>query len=661
MADDADPEQFEILLSSIKRHFEREEFDRSLKLCAKAIEARPDLDVGLRCRIFALLNLSRWSEALEECTKAKGVDAEVVAFERAYCLYRLNRFQEAIDFLEASQKVREADEDEERWQRLEAQVRYRMGDYAICAKTYSQLFEDNSEDIGLLVNAVASGVSGGEARQAAHMLGSQEELLQNSYELCFNLACALLDEGKLDEAEGQLDAAKRICINELVEAEELTADDVVAQEAHEEIAAIQVQKGVVLHRRGLTTEAASVYNTVLRRRLTKSQEADITVLAVAANNVVAISPKRKSMLDSLKRFSTGSKEPLEHKLTRRQSLEMSTNKCALFIQSRKVDEARREVQKLSEGFPGHPRVVIIQAALAQLEKKSKGEEVLQTYAADHPDCMDVLFCLAQIYCETKRLDKAAEVFSKLPARSRATPSTVEAIAAVHIRMKSPDKALACVQDAVDYWKAQDGDDRDEETFAAVLRLAIKLAEQLGGKELLAEAYQLLLEHIDGSDVEALCGLVSVLASTDLERAEQYAERMQVPDYDHLDAEELELGAIPKVGLSSKRVAQDGEAAEGKVVTKKRRGRKGRKPRFPKGFDPKNPGPPPDPERWLPKWQRTETLKKMRKRDKTLFRGPQGAMPVDDNAFRKTGPSTAQVEAARDNTTRRNQGRKKGKK
>ena len=31
----------------------------------------------------------------------------------------------------------------------------------------------------------------------------------------------------------------------------------------------------------------------------------------------------------------------------------------------------------------------------------------------------------------------------------------------------------------------------------------------------------------------------------------------------------------------------------------------RKIRYPKGFDPENPGPPPDPERWLPKRERSE--------------------------------------------------------
>jgi hypothetical protein len=38
------------------------------------------------------------------------------------------------------------------------------------------------------------------------------------------------------------------------------------------------------------------------------------------------------------------------------------------------------------------------------------------------------------------------------------------------------------------------------------------------------------------------------------------------------------------------------------------------------FDPANPGPPPDPERWLPKWQRSDA-KKLRKKMKSKVGGP----------------------------------------
>ena len=52
-----------------------------------------------------------------------------------------------------------------------------------------------------------------------------------------------------------------------------------------------------------------------------------------------------------------------------------------------------------------------------------------------------------------------------------------------------------------------------------------------------------------------------------------------------------------------------------VVSKKIKKRK-KKVRYPKNFDPENPGPLPNPERWLPKWERKEWKKKKGMKSKT---------------------------------------------
>jgi signal recognition particle subunit SRP72 len=226
-----------------------------------------------------------------------------------------------------------------------------------------------------------------------------------------------------------------------------------------------------------------------------------------------------------------------------------------------------------------------------------------------------------------------------------------------------------LREAIDFWTNEGSE--HEETLASVLHIATRL--DLKDSAFAAEVFQLYLEKIDGTDTEALCGLVQALASSDPEQAQRYAERLQVPSYDHLDAEELEMASIPKIDKSKKikeseketdEKKDDGELEQKKAgkTPKKRK----RKTRWPKNFDPENPGPLPDPERWLPKRERTEFKKRMRKRDKALQRGPQGSMPVDDQAFRKQGPSTAQIEVTSDDKTRggkpRNQGkRNQGKK
>lgn len=63
--------------------------------------------------------------------------------------------------------------------------------------------------------------------------------------------------------------------------------------------------------------------------------------------------------------------------------------------------------------------------------------------------------------------------------------------------------------------------------------------------------------------------------------------------------------------------------EGAGARSKKKRRRKKPPIYPKGFDPENPGPPPDPERWLPKRERSTY--RQRKKDKRagLSRGPQG--------------------------------------
>jgi len=309
------------------------------------------------------------------------------------------------------------------------------------------------------------------------------------------------------------------------------------------------------------------------------------------------------------------------------------------------------------------------------EKKPKVcEDILTGYLADQPGSEEVLLALSQLYETQSKLDKAVEALAQLPIKLRARPRTLQAIVALYLRQKNSEKAVKCFREAIDFWTKEGP--AHEESLAAVLQIATRL--DLKDRAFMAEVFQMYLEKIDGSDTEALCGLVQALSSSDPERAEQYAQRLTVPSYEHLDPEELEKAAIPKIDKTLKKAKEaadekkeaaegeeGGEGEEGDGKVKKAKKKRRRKIRYPKNFDPENPGPPPDPERWLPKRERSEYKKRMRKRDKALQRGPQGAMVVDDNAFRKQGPSTAQIEVQSGDPVRgggkpRNQG-KRGKK
>lgn len=70
-----------------------------------------------------------------------------------------------------------------------------------------------------------------------------------------------------------------------------------------------------------------------------------------------------------------------------------------------------------------------------------------------------------------------------------------------------------------------------------------------------------------------------------------------------------VGSRANKGAARKRPSE-ADLSHGAVREKKKRKQK---PRLPKNFDPENPGPKPDPERWLPKWQRSDFKKKRNRR------------------------------------------------
>ena len=74
-------------------------------------------------------------------------------------------------------------------------------------------------------------------------------------------------------------------------------------------------------------------------------------------------------------------------------------------------------------------------------------------------------------------------------------------------------------------------------------------------------------------------------------------------------------------------------------------------RYPKNFDPANPGPLPDPERWLPKWQRSR-FKKMAKKKGIYLKGAQGDAQMSTDVTGGLGKSTAHQEAVSGQNKRR---------
>eukprot|EP01017_Pseudomicrothorax_dubius_P026853 TRINITY_DN3032_c0_g4_i1.p1 TRINITY_DN3032_c0_g4~~TRINITY_DN3032_c0_g4_i1.p1 ORF type:complete len:441 (-),score=172.88 TRINITY_DN3032_c0_g4_i1:192-1514(-) len=151
---------------------------------------------------------------------------------------------------------------------------------------------------------------------------------------------------------------------------------------------------------------------------------------------------------------------------------------------------------------------------------------------------------------------------------------------------------------------------------------------------------------DPSDQKTLMKYVFALSFVDPEKAESLIK--QLPQVD-LITDSLTLTRLENEPLSFRKLKETRMAEASKRIKKIKR-----RIKWPRGFDPANPGPTPDPERWLPKYQRS----KYRKKGKGL-KGAQGgdAGRETTNTF-QTGPSTALHEAATAKTTTTKKKKKK---
>ena len=146
------------------------------------------------------------------------------------------------------------------------------------------------------------------------------------------------------------------------------------------------------------------------------------------------------------------------------------------------------------------------------------------------------------------------------------------------------------------------------------------------------------------------GRLDEVAPSDLFTAEQ-VEQQGLTEEDCL--QKLIEAAMPEKNKETKQsgegsVAQQIGGAE--VFIPKKRVKS--KVRYPKDFDPSNPGPMPDPERWLPKWQRSR-FKKYAKKKGINLKGAQGDAMIDtDVTSGNQSKTSTNIEVSQSSNKRR---------
>ncbi|KAL8527529.1 hypothetical protein ACS0TY_005393 [Phlomoides rotata] len=597
----------EDLFTSLNRHIQKFDYGQAVKVSDQVLSIAPEDQDAIRCKVVALIKNDSVDEALstmQEFSKKSSID---FSFLKAYCLYRQNKLDEALGYL----KGKDANS---ATMLLESQILFRLGKMDACVDIYQKLQKSNINS--LETNFVAALVSAGSATEVQGTMDALRVKPTSSFELAYNVACSLIERNKYKDAEQLLMSARRIGQETLME--ENWPDD----EIDIELAPLAVQLAYVQQVLGNTEEASESYSDIIKKRLP-----DESSHAVAISNLIALKG-HKNVSDSLKKLDElieKGEGPLTFRLARDLDLKLSqkqreaiyVNRLLLLLHSNKVDQAKELASALPVMFPNSITPVLLQAAVHVRENKAnKAEEILLQYANKVPQkSKTILLARAQIAAAAGHPQIAAESLLKI-LDIQHKPATVATIVSLKERAADIDSADAVFNSAIQWWsKAMVENNKVD----VIMQEAASFKLRHGKKD---EAARLYEELVKGHrSTEALVGLIQTAAHTDIDKAESYEKHLKpLPGLKGIDVENLEKTSGAK--HIENYVAEANYEQKNKEKTKKKRKRK---PKYPKGFDPANPGPPPDPERWLPKRERSSYRPKRKDKRAAQIRGSQGAV------------------------------------
>ncbi|KAM9295770.1 LOW QUALITY PROTEIN: signal recognition particle subunit SRP72 [Morus bassanus] len=592
------------LWSEVNRCGQNGDFARALKSVNKILQISKDDVTALQCKVVCLIQNGNFKEALGVInTHTKVLTSDVIAFEKAYCEYRLNRIENAL------KTIQSASQQTDKLKELYGQVLYRLERYDDCLAAYRDLIRNSQdeyeEERKTNLSAVVAAQSTWE-RVMPEDLGLREA----TYELCYNSACALIGQGKLNEAMKKLQKAEELCRQSLSEDSDVTEEDIEA-----ELAIIHGQMAYIMQLQGRTEDALQLYNQIIKLKPT-----DVGLLAVIANNIITIN-KDQNVFDSKKKVKLTNAEGVEHKLSKKQLQAIEFNKALLAMYTNQADQCRKLSASLQSQSPEHLLPVLIQAAQLCREKQhAKAIGLLQDFADQHPaNAAEIKLTMAQLKIAQGSVTKACMILRSIEELQH-KPGMVSALVTMYSHEEDIDSAIEVFTQAIQWYQQFQP---KSPVHLSLIREAANFKLKHGRKkEAISDLEELWKQN--PKDVHTLAQLISAYSLVDPEKAKVLSKHLPSSDTMSLkvdvDALENSHGATYVRKKAGKLTGDNQQKEQGQGDVKKKKKKK--KGKLPKNYDPKVT---PDPERWLPMRERSyyRGRKKGKKKDQ-VGKGTQGS-------------------------------------
>lgn len=602
------------LFGEVSKYFRDGEYALAQKSANKILKEIPNDVDAIKCKIVCLVQQSCFQEALDVIVSTEKKGLLQMPFEKAYCLYRLNRLEESASILNENQEPSLQEKE------LLAQVKYRLEEYGSCLDLYRDLIKNSADDYGDEREANMAAVVAAAKMWKDETIGSSN-VRNDTHELCYNYGCLLLAQGDLIKAAATLLEAENLCKKNL-EAD----DDFTEEEIEEELGVMRSQIGYIKQLQGKTSEALTIYNQVL-----KGKPSDVALVAVLSNNIIAIH-KEKDLFDSKKRLKAVSVDGLQHKLTNPQLQTIEINKCLLYMYTNQIANCRKSIKTLQANFlwKDTDKAAMLEAAIFLKDKHAdQAVDHLEGILTTGVQSNDIGLILAQLYMTKGKYEKALEALKGLKS-IQYTPGIVSLCISLFNVLGKEAEAMAYLDDAIKYGQENPAQIKKEHVITFMKESSnLKLAS--GDVESAVKMLE-VLRNEDPSEIMTVAKIVAAYSKIDLKRAQEYS--VHLPPLAKVNEKEIDLNMLEMTDMigsfrfSKKTLKQSLEEGESKEeVVRKKKSRKRKKGKLPKNY---NSEVDPDPERWLPRWERsTFKHKKAKRGTNTVGKGTQGSVQGSD--------------------------------
>ncbi|KAL5108500.1 Signal recognition particle subunit SRP72 [Taenia crassiceps] len=536
------------------------------------------------------------------------------------------------------------------------------------------------------------------------------------FETAFNAACYCIGKKDYAKALKYLNEAEKLCTEAFEDDTDTTEEQI-----NEEVAPIRVQRGFVMQQQRKADIAFEIYHTILRQR-----SGDPSLMVVVSNNLICIN-KDQNVFDTRKRIKASSIDDLQHKLFQAQRSSILANQALFYLNNNQLDACDAKLKAILNEDSNNVRATMLSAvSLFKSKQSSAGVRLLENFArspafeeVDKQDRLAVILLLVHLQLMVASgtslgaaptaplragkltamvVDTLSEqILAKLlPQEISMLPLIASLRVALLLGTRTGDtnsvddvavkRAKGIVSETLEFWSKKSSNIVDSDHLLSrcidFFRLhgfaedAAHLLEQRldALKRMSAGSEGIKKQQQEQQQQSLLALLIQAYSKFDHDKASQasrhleFKEKLSEKEVDSLESIFLfNTKSIKKTGkvVTAPTPKSGGKAgeSEGAVATApKKHKKKKRQPRLPKNYEP---GVPPDPERWLPRRERTGYRGKRRDKRQPvhLQRGPQGvtssAAPELDmgnitTSVASTPPSAGSGSAGASNAQRRPQ-------